>query len=280
MKVLGIDIGGTGIKGAPVDTERGILLAERHRIPTPQPATPAAVARVVGDVARHFRWRGPIGCAFPAVIKNGVVQTASNVDKSWIGVNGAKLFSRSTKCPVLLLNDADAAGVAELAFGRAKGHMGVVLLLTLGTGIGSALFVEGVLVPNTELGHVEVDGKEAEKRASERAKKKHGLSWKGWAKEVNKVLASMDALISPDRIILGGGVSAKYDHYMKYLKSRAEIVPAKLENDAGIVGAALIDQHVLDHGVSGRPEAAQKAAARRARPVATRRGTLRGRRRS
>jgi polyphosphate glucokinase len=279
MKVLGIDIGGSGIKGAPVDTQRGTLLAERHRIPTPQPATPAAVARVVGEVARHFRWRGPIGCAFPAVIKNGVVQTAANVDESWIGVNGAKLFSRSTKCPVLLLNDADAAGVAEVQFGRGKGHKGVLLLLTLGTGIGSALFVNGVLVPNTELGHAEVDGKDAEKRGSEQAKKKHGLSWKDWAKEVNKVLATMETLLSPDRIILGGGVSAKYDHYMKYLKSRAEIVPAKLENDAGIVGAALIDQHVLAQGVSGRSSSAKKAT-RRAPPRAARRAAQKGRRRS
>ncbi len=280
MKVLGIDIGGTGIKGAPVDTERGTLLAERHRIPTPQPATPAAVARVVGEVSRHFRWRGPIGCAFPAVIKNGVVQTASNVDESWIGMNGAKLFSRSTKCPVLVLNDADAAGVAEVAFGRGKGHKGVVLLLTLGTGIGSALFVDGMLIPNTELGHVVVDGREAEKRASERAKKKHGLSWKAWAKEVNKVLAAMDHLLSPDRIILGGGVSTKYDHYMKYLKSRAEIVPAKLENDAGIVGAAMIDQPVLEHGVSFRSSAPKKAANRRAQPPAARRAVKTSRRRS
>jgi polyphosphate glucokinase len=277
MKVLGIDIGGTGIKGAPVDTERGVLLAERHRIPTPQPATPAAVARVVGDVARHFRWRGSIGCTFPAVIKNGVVMTAANVDKSWIGMNGAKLFSRSTKCPVLLLNDADAAGVAEMSFGRGKGHNGVVVMLTLGTGIGSALFINGVLVPNTELGHLEVDGKEAEKRASEHAKEKHDLSWKSWAKELNKVLATVDALLSPDRIILGGGVSSKYDRYMKHLKSRAELVPAKLENDAGIVGAALIDQHVLDQGVTGR--SATKAK-RPAKPPAKRRAARRGRRRS
>lgn len=271
MNVLGIDIGGTGIKGAPVDTTRGVLLAERHRIETPQPATPAAVARVVGEVARHFRWRGPIGCTFPAVIKSGVVQTAANVDESWIGVNAAKLFSRSTKRPVLVLNDADAAGVAEMTFGRGKGHKGVVLMLTLGTGIGSALFVNGILVPNTELGHIEVRGKEAEKRASERAKRRRGLSWKSWAKELNRVLATMEQLFSPDRILLGGGVSAKYEHYMQYLKSRSEIVPAKLENDAGIVGAALIDQHVLEQGVSGRSRAVSKAAPRKARRAKTRR---------
>ncbi len=270
MKVLGIDIGGSGIKGAPVDTARGTLLAERHRIPTPQPATPAAVARVVGEVARHFRWRGPVGVAFPAVIKNGVVQTAANVDPSWIGVNGAKLFSRATKCKVLLLNDADAAGVAEVAFGRGKGHKGVLLLLTLGTGIGSALFVNGMLVPNTEFGHLDVGGKEAEKRASEHAKKKRGLSWKGWAKQLNRVLETFEDLVSPDRIILGGGISSKYDRYMEYLESRAEIVPAKLENDAGIVGAAMIDQAVLKQGVSGRA----------GRPRGARSGARPGRRRS
>lgn len=279
MKVLGIDIGGSGIKGAPVDTARGVLLAERHRIPTPHPATPAAVARVVGELARHFRWRGQIGCTFPGVIKNGVVQTAANVDRSWLGVNGAKLFSRSTKCPVLLLNDADAAGVAEMTFGRGKGHRGVVLMLTLGTGIGSALFVNGALVPNTELGHIEIDGKEAEKRASERAKKKRDLGWKEWAKEVNRVLATMEALFSPDRILLGGGISSKYDHYMDYLKSRCEIVPAKLENDAGIVGAALIDQHVLAEGVSARATApkrkVRRPAPRRAAKKAARRGRSR-----
>lgn len=277
MKVLGIDIGGSGIKGAPVDTERGVLLAERHRIPTPQPATPAAVARVVGEVARHFRWRGAVGCTFPGVIKNGVVQSAANVDDSWIGVNGAKLFTRATKCPVLLLNDADAAGVAEMTFGRGKGHTGVVLMLTLGTGIGSALFVNGVLVPNTELGHIEIGGKEAEKRASERAKKKHGLGWKAWAKELNRVLATMEQLFSPDRILLGGGVSAKYDHYMDHLESRCEIVPAKLENDAGIVGAALIDQHVLDQGVSARATASKRKEARPAPRRAAKRAAPRGR---
>ncbi|CAG1010129.1 polyphosphate glucokinase [Myxococcaceae bacterium] len=284
MAVLGIDIGGTGIKGAPVDTARGVLLAERHRIPTPRPATPAAVARVVGEVARHFRWRGPIGCTFPGVVKNGVVQTAANLDPSWVGVHGERLFSRSTKCPVLLLNDADAAGVAEMTFGRGRGHRGVVLMLTLGTGIGSALFANGMLVPNTELGHLEIGGKEAEARASERAKKKHDLGWKAWAKQVNRVLATLEALFSPDRILLGGGVSAKYDHYMDYLESRCEIVPAKLENDAGIVGAALIDRDLLERGVGARSASPKRTPRKATRPAsdrdASRGGSTRTKRRA
>ncbi len=279
MKVLGIDIGGSGIKGAPVDTERGVLLAERHRIPTPQPATPAAVARVVGEIARHFRWRGPVGCTFPGVVKGGVIRTAANVDKSWIGVNAASLFTRSTKCTVLVLNDADAAGVAEMKFGRGRGHDGVVLLVTLGTGIGSALFVDGLLVPNTEFGHVEVSGKEAEKRASERAKKKHDLGWKAWTKELNRVLAVYEHLLSPDLVILGGGISSKFDEYAKHLVSRCKVVPAKLENDAGIVGAALVDRPAS----AGRGRVSGPAARTGARPVrprAARRGAPRGRRRS
>jgi len=247
MKVLGIDIGGSGIKGAPVDTEKGELVAERHRIPTPHPATPEAVAAVVGEIARHFSWTGPVGCAFPGVVKNGVVKTAANVDDSWIGEDAATRFGRSTGCPVVVLNDADAAGIAEATFGAGRGQHGVMLMLTLGTGIGSAVFRAGQLVPNTELGHLVVKGKEAEKRASDRTRKEKDLGWKDWARQLNKVLAELEALLWPDRIVLGGGVSSKFEKFAHHLRCQAHLEKAHLENEAGIVGAALARKHLLDH---------------------------------
>ena len=216
MKILGVDIGGSGIKGAPVDVEKGVLTAERHRIPTPQPAKPGAVADVVAQVAQHFDWQGPIGCTFPAIIKKGVAHSAANVDKSWIGTNGQKLLKRKTGCPVVLLNDADAAGIAEMEFGAGKGHNGVVIILTLGTGIGSAIFVNRVLVPNTEFGHMEVRGKDAEHRASDRARKEGELTWKKWAKQVNEFLGRMELLFSPDLIILGGRGEQKASKIFAY----------------------------------------------------------------
>jgi polyphosphate glucokinase len=236
---LGIDIGGSGVKGAPVDAERGELTEDRHRIPTPQPATPKSVAGCVGKIVRHFDWKDPVGVTFPAVIKNGIALSAANVDKSWIGTDGQKLFSEITACPVVLLNDADAAGLAEMTFGAGKGRKGVVILLTLGTGIGSAIFIDGVLLPNTEFGHLEVRGKDAEHRASARIRKEKNLGWKKWTGYVNEFLARMDALFSPDLYIIGGGVSRKHDNFLKYLESRAEIVPAEMRNHAGIIGAAL-----------------------------------------
>lgn len=239
MDILGIDIGGSGIKGAPVDVAKGELTAPRHRIPTPQPATPNAVAETVAEVARHFDWTGPIGCTFPAVVQNGVTLSAANVDQAWIGTNGQELFGQTTKCPVILLNDADAAGIAEMEFGAGKGKKGVVLMLTFGTGIGSALFVDGKLVPNTELGHIEVRGKDAETRAADRIREEKDLSWKKWAGRVNEYLSYIERLFSPDLIILGGGVSKEHAKFFHHLKTRAPIVPAALFNEAGIVGAAL-----------------------------------------
>jgi len=238
--VLGIDIGGTGIKGAPVDVAKGVLLAERYRIPTPQPSVPDAVAAVVGEVARHFQWNGPIGCTFPAVIKDGIAYSAANVDKSWIGTDGQRLIEQRTGCPVVLLNDGDAAGIAEMEFGAGKGQRGVVMMLTLGTGIGSALFVDGRLVPNTELGHMEMRGKDAELRASDRARIVKKLTWKKWARPLDEYLGRLEVLFSPDLFIIGGGVSKKHDKFVPLLHTRAPIVIAQLLNEAGIVGAALV----------------------------------------
>ncbi len=239
MEILGVDIGGSGIKGALVNIETGELMTERHRIPTPQPSKPEAVAEVVAQIAQHFNWQGPIGCTFPAVIKNGKVYTAANVDSSWIGVNGEALFGTITACPVSLLNDADAAGIAEMKFGAGKGRDGVVIIHTFGTGIGSAIFVDGQLVPNTEFGHMEIRGKEAEHRASARNREEECLKWKAWAYRVNEFLTRMEALFWPDLFIIGGGVSKKHDKFLHLLETRAEIVPAQMQNMAGIIGAAL-----------------------------------------
>lgn len=239
MHVLGIDIGGSGIKGAPVDTTTGELIKPRHRIPTPQPSKPEAVATVVGEIARHFSWNGPVGCTFPAIVQQGIVHSAANVDQSWIGTNGKALFEQETGCPVILLNDADAAGIAEMTFGAGKGHDGVVMILTFGTGIGSAIFTNGQLLPNTELGHLVIRGKDAELRASERAREEHEWGWKAWSKRVNEYLAYVEALFSPDLFIFGGGVSKHNQEFFHLLQTRAPIVPAAFFNEAGIVGAAL-----------------------------------------
>jgi len=236
---LGIDIGGTGIKGAPVDTTNGTLTAERFRIETPHPATPEAVASTVAKIVTHFEWKGPIGATMPGVVKDGTMLTAANIDKHWIGTNAAELFTDATHNPVTVLNDADAAGIAEMRFGAGKGRHGVVVMITLGTGIGFALFHDGVLVPNTELGHLEMNGKDAEEQASARIRDEKDESWKKWAVKVDDYLDHVDQLLWPDLIIIGGGVSKKADKFFPYLSTRAELVPATFENDAGIVGAAL-----------------------------------------
>jgi polyphosphate glucokinase len=241
--LLGIDIGGTGIKGAPVDTRAGQLITARQRIPTPQPATPDAVAGVVGEIAKHFDWTGPIGATFPAVVQRGVVATAANVDKAWIGTDAAALFSKATGAQATVVNDADAAGIAEMEFGAGLHRTGTVIMITLGTGIGCAIFYDGTLVPNTELGHLQIRGKQAERRASELVRETKKLSWKQWAKRLNEYFEQLEALLWPDLIIIGGGVSKKSDKFLPLLKTRAELVPAKLLNDAGIVGAALAARH-------------------------------------
>jgi polyphosphate glucokinase len=239
MQILGIDIGGSGIKGAPVDTEHGTLLTERFRIPTPDPSLPDEVAGVVRDLTKHFDWHGPVGCTMPCVVREGIVESAANIDKSWIGVDGQKLFFRKSKCPTLVINDADAAGIAEMQFGAGRGKGGIVIMLTLGTGIGSAIFNNGVLLPNTELGHLEIRGKDAEWRASDRARQEHDWNWDEWAKRLNEYLQRVEFLFSPDMFIIGGGVSKKAEKFLPLLETRAQIVPAQLLNDAGIVGAAM-----------------------------------------
>ena len=240
MEVLGIDIGGTGIKGAPVDVTTGKLLAERKKIATPHPSTPQAVTEVVREVAAQFGWSGVTGATFPGVVASGTVRTAANVDKAWIGTDAAALFGKALGTAVTVLNDADAAGVAEMTFGAGVGVRGTVLMLTFGTGIGSALFTDGVLVANTEFGHIQIDGKDAEKRASERAKVLHDLSWSKWAGRVEEYMRHIEQLMSPGLIIVGGGISKESEKWVPLLTGiRAKIVPAALQNDAGIVGAAM-----------------------------------------
>jgi polyphosphate glucokinase len=237
--VMGVDIGGTGIKGAPVDIEKGVLVGERFRILTPQPATPKAVAEVVGEVVEHFGWKGPVGATFPAVVKDGFTLSAANVDKEWIGANADDLFTQRLGLPVTVLNDADAAGLAEMAFGAGKGRNGVVIMVTLGTGIGSGMFLDGKLVPNSELGHIEINGKDAEKRAADSVRVRKELSWKEFAKRVEEYIRKLDALLWPDLVIIGGGASKKGDKFLPLIDVRPEVVAATLQNEAGIVGAAL-----------------------------------------
>jgi polyphosphate glucokinase len=240
MQALGIDIGGTGIKGAPVDLATGKLLTDRKKIATPHPATPDAVTEVVQEIARSFGWTGPAGATFPGVVISGTIRSAANVDKSWIGTDAAALFGKAIGTDVVLLNDADAAGVAEMRFGAGVGVQGSVLMLTFGTGVGSALFTDGVLVRNTEFGHIEIRGKDAEKRASEHAKLEHDWGWKDWTERVSEYLQHVEALLSPNLIIVGGGISKECDKWLPMLTGiQAKIVPATLHNDAGIVGATM-----------------------------------------
>ncbi|MEU9833142.1 polyphosphate--glucose phosphotransferase [Streptosporangium sp. NPDC048047] len=239
MEALGIDIGGSGIKGAPVDVATGRLTRDRLRVPTPDPAAPEAVAEVVAQITGHFAWTGPVGITFPGVVVDGVTMSAANVDRSWIGLDARALFAKATGLSVTVLNDADAAGVAEMTHGAARETAGVVLMLTFGTGIGSALFADGRLVPNTELGHLELHGKEAERRASDHAREAHDLSWDKWAERVEEYLRHVEMLFSPALIVVGGGVSKKSEKFLPKVRLRTPVVPAALLNEAGIVGAAM-----------------------------------------
>lgn len=239
MVILGIDIGGSGIKGAPVDVNTGTLTAERYRLDTPMPSTPENCGRVIEQIAKHFNYNGPIGVTFPGVIKGGKTLTAANVDKAWVEYEAERNLSTRLDMPVIVLNDADAAGIAEMDFGAGKGVMGTVAILTFGTGIGSAFFIDGKLFPNTEFGHMQIRGKDAEHRASAKIKTDKDLTWKQWAKRVNEFLAEIDKLFSPDLIIVGGGVSKRFDKFAEDLQSQAKIVPARYFNDAGIIGAAM-----------------------------------------
>jgi polyphosphate glucokinase len=245
MQALGIDIGGTGIKGAVVDTAKGTLATDRLRIKTPQPAAPDAVAAVVGEISKHFDWTGPIGVTFPGVVRRGTIHTAANVDPSWVGLHADGLFAKATGCQVSVVNDADAAGEAEARFGHPEARHGVVVMLTLGTGIGSALVADGLLIPNTELGHLKMGRKQvdAEKRAAELVREREHLSWKKWAKRVSEVLEAIEVLLWPDLFVLGGGVSASADKFVPRLRCKTPVVAAQLLNQAGIIGAALAVHH-------------------------------------
>jgi polyphosphate glucokinase len=238
MKALGIDIGGSALKGAPVDLTTGKLLAERVRVDTPEPLTPAQTARAAAEIVAKFRWRGPVGIGFPGVIHGPRILTSANLDKAFIGCDGQKLFSRAIGRPVGLINDAAAAGLAEMKFGAGRGFLGKALLLTLGTGVGSALVYRGVLVP-CEFGHLPINGKSAEKFVAASVREKKDLSWEAWGGALNDYLAILERILWPELIIIGGGVSAKHRKFFPYLKTRAKLVPAEFFNEAGIVGAAL-----------------------------------------
>lgn len=239
MEVLGIDIGGSGIKGAPVDTDTGHLLAARYRLQTPSPAKPQPVAEIVSKIVDHFNWKGHLGIGFPGVVRKGVTLTAANIHNDWVGLNAAKFIKKVTGCKTCIINDADAAGLAEMAFGAGKDRQGVVMVVTIGTGLGTALFTNGQLLPNSEFGHLEIDGVEAEWIASDAARKREKLSWKKWGRRFDQYLHTMEKLLWPDLIILGGGISKKYEEFLPYITVQAEVVPAKMLNEAGIVGAAV-----------------------------------------
>jgi polyphosphate glucokinase len=245
---FGIDVGGSGIKGGIVDMDTGQLIGERIKLLTPQPATPPAVAKTIAEVVNAFGWTGPLGVTYPGVVTHGVVQTAANVDKSWIGANASDIISSELNGQqIAVLNDADAAGLAEERYGAGKDTTGVVVLLTFGTGIGSAVIHNGILLPNTEFGHLEVGGKEAEHRAASSVRDKRGWSYEKWAKQVTKVLVAIENAMCPELFIAGGGISRKADNWVPLLKNRTPVVPAALENTAGIVGAAMAATRDVTH---------------------------------
>ncbi len=243
MITLGIDIGGSGVKGALVDIEKGELVSERIRIPTPKPSTPDAVIGVMKRIIDEFRYKGPLGVGIPGIVLHGVVKSAANIDDDWIDFSGEKAMEFGTNCPTKLLNDADVAAIAEMRFGAGQDESGTVMIFTLGTGIGSAMFIDGALVPNMELGHVYLPGQQigqdAEFFAADSARKREDLSWKKWGKRLDIYFNHIEFLFSPDLIIVGGGVSKKHGKFLKHIRTRAQIVPAKLRNEAGIIGAAL-----------------------------------------
>ena len=239
MDILGIDVGGSGIKGAPVDTKTGQLRAERIRIKTPENAEPQPVADVVAQIVQAFDWKGPIGVGFPAPIKAGMAMMAANISEAWVGMNVEQLFMDTTGCACKVGNDADVAGLAEMAFGAGNGRAGTVIMLTLGTGIGTAIFRDGTLLPNTEFGHLQIDGRDAESDASDAAREREDLSWKKYAKRLNRYLVEMERLFWPDLFIVGGGISKKHEKFLPLLTLQSEVVPAQLKNNAGIIGAAL-----------------------------------------
>ena len=248
MEVFGVDVGGSGVKGAPVDLATGALTGERTRIPTPRPSTPDAVADAIAEIVALHGWSGPVGVAVPSVVIDGVVKTAANIDSGWIDVNVAEKLQDRLDLAVTVLNDADAAGLAEVTYGAARGEAGVVILLTFGTGIGSAYLYGGELVPNTELGHLIFKGQKAEQYAAGRLVKRGDLEIDWWAQRVDEVLDYVEELFWPDLIVFGGGISKRFETYAHLLTSRAPVVAATLRNEAGIVGAALAASRGTDHG--------------------------------
>jgi polyphosphate glucokinase len=239
VNVFGIDVGGSGIKGAPVDTQTGELIAERVRIKTPKPATPEVIIATAAEVVRQSSWDGPVGCGFPAVVKDGVVRTAANIDQAAIGFDIQGRLEQELGNPACVINDADAAGLAEMRWGAGRGVGGAVLVLTLGTGIGTSLFVKGRLVPNTELGHIEIRGEDAEHRAADSARKREDLGWKEYAERLDEYLHRIEDLLWPDLVVIGGGISKKSEKFLPHLTARTRVVPAQMLNEAGIAGAAL-----------------------------------------
>lgn len=240
MKALGIDIGGSGIKGALVDTKRGKMITDRYRIPTPRPATPEAVIATIKKIIRHFDYQGPLGVGFPGIVVDGLLLSAVNIHEDWENFAGEKAIASATGSKVILRNDADVAGFAEMRYGAGRDATGETMIFTLGTGIGSTMFIEGKCVPNLELGHLYLPRQktDVETYASDRVRKELGLSWKEWGKRLNEYFNHIEFLFSPQRIIIGGGISKNHDKFLKYIKVRAEVVPAKLRNEAGIIGAA------------------------------------------
>ncbi len=239
MEVLGVDIGGSGIKGAIINTDNGEMLSERYRLDTPQPATPQAVAQTFHRLVKHFDWKGPVGVGFPAVVQHGIARTAANIDKKWIGTDAQNILHEAVGCPVTIVNDADAAGLAEEKFGAGSRRDGLIILLTVGTGIGSAIINDGILLPNTELGHLRFKGGIAEHYAADSVRKKEDLEWHKWGKRLNEYLKHVEGLFYPDLFIIGGGVSKKFAKYQDQINITTPVIPAKLLNQAGIIGAAL-----------------------------------------
>lgn len=245
--ILGVDIGGTGIKGALVDIKKGEMVSERFRLETPQPSTPENVATTFKKIVHHFKWKGKIGVGFPAVIKNGISSTASNIHKTWVDTNVAQLLSEASKCQVIVLNDADAAGLAEISFGEGKDVKGTVILITIGTGLGSAIFLDGQLLSNTEFGHIYLKGqnKVAEKYAANSIRKEENLSWLDWGNRLEDYLGHLQFIFNPDLFILGGGASKKFAKFEDAIQIKTPIKTAKLLNGAGIIGAAVRAHQLL-----------------------------------
>jgi polyphosphate glucokinase len=246
MNILGIDIGGSGIKGCPVDTKTGQMLGERFRLETPEGRKPNGMMQAIEEIIEHFDWKGPVGCGYPGVIRKQKICTAANLNKDWIGLDLAKLISKKTQSHAWVLNDADAAGIAEMRYGIGREHSkDVVILITVGTGLGTAVFTQGNLLPNTELGHIKIRGKEAEKRASGAVRKLEDLSWKQWSKRFDTYLNLMHSLFWPDVFIIGGGIVEKAEHFLPLLTVKTPVKIAQMGNQAGIIGAAIAAEEAM-----------------------------------